>query len=264
MKGPLLVLLLWCVTAPAQVWNEVTITPLIADSFEGIDTYNNVYYIQDMVLYKTGVQGRYEFRDYQLGPISSVDIINPLNIVVFYEQVNTVILLDNRLNEIERINFNSLPEFINISAAKNAGNNRLWIFNVDSQQLELYNYRNGSRTAISQPIPGNFKGLVSDFNYSYVLTSNGLQSYNVYGSFLNEIALDGCRNISLFNDRIFAVTESENLLIKKGFSEAEVQMEGVNLPLPENSIKDLQLTQDFLYIYDGNNIRGFSLTNPKK
>ncbi len=264
MKGPLLVLLLWCVTAPAQLWNEVTTTPLIADSFEGIDTYNNVYYIRDMVLYKTGVQGRYEFRDYQLGPISTVDIINPLNIVLFYEQVNTVILLDNRLNEIERINFNTLPEFINISAAKNAGNNRLWIFNVDSQQLELYNYRSGLKTAISQPLSGNFEALVSDFNYCYVLTENSLLSYNVYGSFLNEIALEGCRNISLFNDRIFVVTEAENIMIKKGFSETEVQFEALKLPLPENSIKDLQLTQDFLYIYDGNNIRGFSLTKPKK
>ncbi|MDX1783310.1 MAG: hypothetical protein R3361_04050, partial [Aequorivita vladivostokensis] len=38
----------------------------------------------------------------------------------------------------------------------------------------------------------------------------------------------------------------------------------VQLKLPEITIKDLQLTNDFLYIYDGEILHKFKLTTPKK
>ena len=112
-----------------------------ADMFVGLDSYQNTYFVKDKVLHKQGKDGNYIFNDFQLGDIASVDIINPLKIVVFYEDTNTVLFLDNKLNEIERLNFNEIAEFINLGCATNAGGNKLWIFNVDSQQLELYNYR---------------------------------------------------------------------------------------------------------------------------
>jgi hypothetical protein len=102
--------------------------PLEADHFIGYDSYKNLFYTAGMVVHKTGPTGVFQFTDFQLGPISTVDIINPLNIVVYYGQTNTAILLDNRLNQIERINFNTIAPFINTSAATNAGSNKLWVF----------------------------------------------------------------------------------------------------------------------------------------
>lgn len=243
---------------------EIDSQPLAADGFVGIDSYKNMYFTKEMVLHKKGPLGDFVFRDYQLGPITSVDIINPLNVVVFYEQVNTVLFLDNRLNEIERVNFNNLPEFINVGAASNAGNNRLWIFNIDTQQLELYNYRSGQKTLISQPIDANVISLASDFNYCWVLTSDAILSYNIYGSFLNEIRSEKNLRIVYQNNRLLAVSANGISFFKNPVSKVEVSVVQLKLPLPENTIKDLQLTQDFLYIYDGLNIRTFTLTKPKQ
>ena len=102
-----------------------------------------------MVLYKEGGDGSFSFNDFQLGRLSSVDILNPLKVVLFYEDTNTVLLLDNRLNVIERIAFNNLMDFINVGNATNAGNSNLWIFNVDSQQLELFNYITNIKNVVS-------------------------------------------------------------------------------------------------------------------
>lgn len=264
MKPLALLLLFISLYATGQQLVETNVTPLSADNFIGVDSYKNIYFTKEMVLHKKGPLGDFVFRDYQLGPIFSVDIINPLNVVVFYEHVNTIVFLDNRLNEIERVNFNNLPEFIEIGAATNAGNNRLWIFNVNTQQLELYNYRSGVKLVISQPIDEDFLSLASDFNYCAVLTSEKIMNYNTYGSFMGEIDLKSCKKIAYQNARLLALAEKELTLFKNINSGGEVLVAPLKLPIPENSIKDLQLTQDFLYIYDGINIRTFTLTKPKQ
>ncbi len=210
-----------------------------------------------MALYKQGEEGDFVFNDYQLGRISSVDFINPLKVVVFYEDVNTVVLLDNHLNEVERINFNSIPEFINASTATNAGNNQLWIFNIDSQQLELYNYRSQRKTLVSQPFEGKLLSQVSNFNECFLLTENKIRVFNIYGSLISEKDSEGYLKI---------VRQNKNLISFNGielFLFTENSVNPIKIPLPEINVKDLQLTQDFLYIYDGKFLQTFTLTLPK-
>ena len=236
-----------------------------ADKFIGIDAFENVYFTKNMELHKTGVDGDFVFNDLQLGPISSVDIINPLNIVLFYEDTNTVVLVDNNLNEIERINFNNLPQFLNINTATNAGNNRLWVFNVDTQQLELFNYRSLNNSVVSQPFSGTLVSQTSNFNYCYLLTENKIRVFNVYGSLLSEIALEGYKKVIQQDEKVMGV-KGNSLYYLAEISEGITKKypEAIKIPLPELTIKDLSLTQEFLYIYDGKNIHILKLTEPKK
>ncbi|PKA83347.1 hypothetical protein ATE92_1499 [Ulvibacter sp. MAR_2010_11] len=243
---------------PGQTATKVTAIPLDADSFIGTDSYKNLYFIKDKVLKKQGEEGVFSFNDYQLGNITSVDIINPLKIVVFYQSVNTVVLLDNKLNEIERINFNHQANFMNISTATNAGNNQLWIFNMDTQQLELYNYRTQRKQLVSQPITGKLIAQASNFNYCFLLSEGKLRVFNVYGSLLNEMESSGFQKMAQHN---------ENLVVSKGndlFFISENSINPLKVQLTENMVKDLHLTQDLLYIYDGINIHTYSLTQPKQ
>jgi len=258
MRILLYILIVMSVSVQAQQLAPVASTPLEADTFVGIDTYKNTYFIRDFELYKEGPLGNYVFKDFQLGPIASVDIINPLNVVVFYQEVNTVVFLDNRLNEIERINFNIIPEFINVGMATNAGNNRLWLFNIDTQQLELYNYRNQRQTIVSQPFNGQLLAQASNFNYCYVLTESALYAFNIYGSPLWKEAADGVTQVVQHNNSI--LLEQNNEL----YYYVEKDKDPLKITTPELSIKNIQLTQDFLYIYDGENVHTFTLTQPKQ
>ena len=240
-------------------------TPFVMDRFVGIDNFKNTYFLKDRVLHKQGKDGNFVYNALQLGRITSVDIINPLKVVIFFQDTNTVVLLDNKLNEIERINFNNLQQFLNVSTASNAGNNSLWVFNMDTQQLEIYNYRAKMQTVVSQPFPGKLISQASNFNYCFTLTENKLRAFNVYGSLLNDIPIDGYERIVQQNENLVALKENSLFFISNFAKRNDEDLtETVKLELPEMTIKDLQLTNDFLYIYDGKNLHTFTLTIPKK
>ncbi len=238
---------------------------LVADRFIGLDNYKNSYFIKNSVINKKGPDGNFLFNDLQLGRITSVDIINPLKVVVFFQDTNTVVFLDNKLNEIERINFNSLPQFLNISTASNAGSNSLWLFNVDNQQLEYYNYGSKLKTIVSQPFAGKLISQASNFNYCFALTEKKLRAFNIYGSILNEEASDGYEKIIQQNENLIALKENALYYIPDFARRNEtISHEVTTLKLPVIEIKDLQLINDFLYIYDDEFLYTFKLTNPIK
>ena len=227
---------------------------LDAEKFIGIDFHDNTYYIKDQILFKKSNDSVFNFKDFQLGEIYSVDISNPLNIAVYYQDFNVVILLDNKLSEIERINFNAIYEFINTSQVSIAANTSLWAFNLDSQQLELYNYRNQNKTTVSQPLNGEVIQQVSNINYCFLMTEKYIRAYNIYGSLIIEIPNEGYQKISQINENLIAKKDNNLYYINKETQETS------KIKSPEISIKDLQLTQEFLYIYDGNKVSKFKLT----
>ncbi|QAA81686.1 hypothetical protein EI546_08090 [Aequorivita sp. H23M31] len=239
--------------------------PVTMDRFIGVDNFKNTYFLKDRVLNKLGKDGNFVYNALQLGRLTSVDIINPLKVVAFFQDTNTVVLLDNKLNEIERISFNNLRDFINVSAATNAGNNSLWVFNMDTQQLEIYNYRTNMQMVVSQPFPGKLLSQTSNLNYCFTLTPKKLRAFNVYGSLLNEIPNEGYEKIVQLNENLVALKENKLFYIPDfAKRNGEILQEAVKLELPEITIKDLQLTNEFLYIYDGKNLHTFTLTLPKK
>jgi hypothetical protein len=242
----------------AQTLTHSSQKTLDAEQFIGIDSFNNTYTINGMDVLKNGPLGSYRYTDFQLGNINSVDIINPMNVVVFYGDTNTVVLLDNRLNAIERVNFNSVLEFANITAARNAGGNKVWVFNADSQQLELYNYRTATKRIISLPISEIVTHQTSNFNYYYILTPTSIKVYTIFGGIVKTIPFENGEKLIQHRDTVIIL--KENSLYKISENKEEV----VALKTPEISIQDLQLSQDFLYIYDRKNVHAFTLSKPKK
>ena len=258
MKYFVLIIVLCIQTAVGQGYNKTTQTPLSASQFIGYDSYDNFYTITDQVLSKENATQGYKFTDFQLGNITSVDIINPFNVVVFYAQTNTVILLDNKLSLIEQINFNLLEDIANISWVSNAGGNKLWLFNADSQQLELYNYRNNTKNSISLPIAEIPTDQASDFNYNYLLTPSGVKVYTVFGGLVKSVAFQGGEKVITHKGRVLVV--KDNMI----YEIIENSFKLLSIKTTQISIQDLQVFEDFLYIYDRKNVHSFVVQKPKK
>jgi hypothetical protein len=264
MKLRLLFFLCAAATSFAQPPKAVQQLPLIAQTYVGTDAYKNTYFIAEMAFYKKGPEGNFVFKDFSLGAIAKVDIINPLKIMLFYQQTNTVVFVDNRLNEIERFNFNNSQGFINVSAAGNAGNNRIWLFNTDNQQLELYDYRLERKLQSSLPMSGNLVSMASNFNYCYLLFEDKLITFNVYGSFLSEVPIDNADFIVQNDENVWAVKRNAIFrYAEPGLHTPAKPSEAKKIPIPEITVKQLHLTQDFLYIYDGKILHQFTNNQPK-
>nr|WP_042293311.1 hypothetical protein [Nonlabens ulvanivorans] len=181
MKWTLLLFLIGSYNLLAQIPADKSIS-LSCDFFYGVDDFENLYFSTDNVLYKKSQSNRLEFFDIQLGDITSVDIINPLKILIFYRDTQTLVFLDNRLNEQQRLNLNTLKPQRFIEHARLAGERRLWLYNLDLSRLELYDYANHKLVNSTTPIKEQVIEMQSDYNFCHLITEKGIITYNTYAS----------------------------------------------------------------------------------
>ncbi|HET8809501.1 MAG TPA: hypothetical protein VFM65_04465 [Flavobacteriaceae bacterium] len=230
-------------------------TPLEAEKYVGTDNYGSIYYVKDNIFYKIGEDKTYQFNDLQLGKLTSVDIINPLKITLFYKDMNTVVFLDRHLIEINRINFNLLPNFRTLAFASTAGNNSLWLFNMDSQQLEIFDYLKKKTLVHTQPLDQKAIDLKSNFNFCWLLTEKMVKKYNSYGSLLFEIPNPDFTKLAESNGRIIGKKELGFYFMKKNTHKF------IALKIPKIDVKSFYLNDENLYIYDGEFIHTYQI-NP--
>ncbi|WP_378182232.1 hypothetical protein [Aquimarina sp. SS2-1] len=230
---------------------------LEADQFSGIDSFGAVYYTKDNIFYKQWNNQQWQFGDFILGQLTYVSILNPLKIVLFYEPSNTVVLIDKYLNEINRINFNTISEFKNTSLVSPANDNSIWLFDNNTQQLEIFNTITNKPLVTTQPINEIPSILRSNFNYCWTLTSEAIIKFNIYGSLMESIKNEGFTDLRIINNDIILLKEN-NLYYR---TSATGKTEKINLP--EIPVKQFYVTNEILYIYDQSKIYSFDLTSPK-
>ena len=227
-----------------------------ADQIFGYDTYEQFYWADKNTLYKSGNKGDFEFQELMLGPIAQIDFQNPLTVLVFYRETNTVLFLDNRLNEKRRIDFNLIEEFPQVQWVYNAGSNRLWLMDQNSQSLWGYDTQSMRVVFQSLPLPDLIE-LKCRYNDCIAQTFEELIWISLYGTITKRQVLSDGKLMGYSQEHV-VVTQEEGLFDLKSnqawyFPEI----------LPENQINGLQLTQDFLYIYVSNVIRRYALTQLK-
>lgn len=223
-------------------------TAYSADSFLGADQFNNLYFSKDLTLHKFSNGKVYQYQNLQFGAIESIDLLNPLEITVFYKQFNAVVILDNNLNPIQNISFNNSTQFKSVTFATTASKHKIWIFNQLNQQLELFDYSENSSLKIGLPIPEEVIDMKSNYNFCWVLTTNHLYKFNTYGSLLSKTAFENGISLQLFQGSI--VVEKNNNFILPDTLEAKVV-------IPQNKkfySKDIFLTDNYLYIYHDSKI----------
>lgn len=255
---------LFLIATTTVVAQDVIETTLIAkkeleaDSFVSVDSFGNTYFIKDNVLHKESKdQKSWVYQNIQLGSITAVDILNPLKITVFYSDFNTAIILDNTLNEVKKIDFNTIIDFKNALFVTTAHEKNLWLFDTNTQQLEVFNYRNEKTIMHTQPIPETIVDMQSNYNYCYVLTPTSVLTFNIYGSLLSEFPVDTMEAIAMHNQNY--ILHKQNKLY---FFNNQV-LQPIKLPLKKIDIKQFSLQNDIMYIYDGMTLFQFQFKSPE-
>jgi hypothetical protein len=156
-----------------------------ADEYVGEDAFGYKYFIKNAVLFKIKKAENFQYKNISLGKISRVDIQNSLKIVLFYENFNTAIILDNQLNEIQKISFSENNQNIIASAVGISSNNSLWVFNSVSQQIGLYDYSKKEYKNIAVPTAGVIKYYQTNFNNFYWIDErNYCYSCDIFGKII--------------------------------------------------------------------------------
>ncbi len=246
------ILLLSICTYAQQATSNVTEKHLSvdADTLVGIDNFGSVFFTKNNVFYKKNKDTTISYNNLQLGKLTSAHIFNPLKINLFYKDLNTVIILDNRLAEIFRVDFNAAIDYKNVSYVSSGFDNTIWLFNQDTQILEVFDYK--KRKTIAQtlrPINDPILSITSNYNYCYVLTTKALLVYNYFGSSVAKVTNDGFEAITENNEAL--ILKKENKLFHLNLDTKTTR------PIETNGILISQFfaINQTLYIYDGKSLQ---------
>lgn len=89
----------------------------------------------ELVRYDDNVRQEFAYSNERLGAISSVDVNNPFKLLCFYENYQTIIVLDNLLGEVSRYPLFDLG-YSNVEAIGISNDNNLWLYDPIAYKLK--------------------------------------------------------------------------------------------------------------------------------
>lgn len=228
------------------------------DWFVGEDSFGNIYTIKDNEFRKTNRNQQFQYRNLSFGAIRQVDLQNPLQPVLYYKAFNAAVLLDNQLNETQKINFSETNPELFPQAVSLASQNRLWLYDLNSQKLGLYDIFKNTFTPISTPIKDAIQYYQSDYNYFYwVDIRNNCYVSTIFGK-INFIGQAPISDRLQFISPTRILFQKDNRLFLYDLENAST----TNIPLPEKSIKSFYYKEQILATFTNNEIRNYKINLP--
>ena len=186
-----------------------------ASSFVGTDGFGYYYYIKNNVFIKSKKNENFEYKNLALGQIQHVDIQNPLMIVLFYENFNTIITLDNQLNESNKLNFSDFKTPLLVTATGMASQNRFWIYDQLTQKIGLFDYISNNYVALTQSFDGVIKFYNSDFNtFHWIDDKLNWFSCDVFGKITSFGKVENFDKMQIINHDTFLFSVGNQLFLK--------------------------------------------------
>ena len=232
---------------------------LAAEEFVNMDSFGYYYYIKGNVFCKQKENELFQYKNLSLGKIKHVDLQNPLKIVLFYEGFNSVITLDNQLNETLSFNFSKIQNNPIVASAMGlASQNRLWIFNSLQMQLGLYDFNKQVFQSLSQPFQNPIEFYQTDYNHFYWIDSNGLVSFcDVFGKISTLGKIPEFDSAQIISNEVM-VYQSGNQLFYHYFKENKSSI----INLDEKIVEKFRIKDQFLIIFTNSEIRTYQLNLP--
>jgi hypothetical protein len=229
-----------------------------ADTYIGKDNLKTDYYLSKNVIKKRSATKGNQYQNLSFGKIKNACITNPLQVVVFYEDFNSLVLLDNQMNETQQINANKFETPIKIEAFGLASQNQVWLYDGFLQKISLYNFKTNTIKIISTTITEKIKDYHSDYNYFYwVDETNTLYSISLFGKI---------KTIEIIPeyDKIQIIDESRILFFKKNkLSFFDINKQLVQeINLFEKSIDNFFYSNGILSIFTHSQINNYKIELP--
>jgi hypothetical protein len=263
MKAPFkTVLLLFWLAGFGQVPNKSVVflnqSDVKADMFIGYDKFDWFYFVKNNVIYKVKNGESLEYKNLALGKITKVDLLNPLKVIVFYERFNTVVTLDNQLNETLKIDFSQLKMPLVVNKIGIALQNQLWVFDEIMRQLFLYDTSNATLKSVGTPIAEEIIYHNSDFNtFLWVDDLENWYQCSVFGS-VQKLDYQVDFDTILFSDNAFIFYKKQGKLYIFDRNTKKIN----SLENIEKTFTSLTYKNQILSIFTNQGISNYKITIP--
>ena len=231
---------------------------LQADAFIGYDNFGCRYYIENNIFNKENDEKVLQYKNVALGKIAKTDIQNPLKLVLFYESFNTVVMLDNQLNETQKVKFSENAVPLVATAVGMASQNRLWIYNSLSQKIGLFDYLKNDYIEITTPLTARIIHYESDFNYFYWIDdADNRFACDVYGKVSAYGKFDNCDHFKIVDDQWILFSKSDSLYALEVKSDKKYLLQ-----IDEKTFKSFDCKAQILSIFTKEGITNYKITLP--
>jgi hypothetical protein len=141
------------------------------------------------------------------GKIFSIDVSNPLKLLLFYKDFSTVVILDRFLANQSTLDLKKIS-VLNPSAIGNSYDNNIWVYDEYDNKLKKIDEKGNKlletadfRTVFGQSISP--QKILNDNGLVYLAdTANGVFVFDNYGSFKKKIPIKNWQTITVANNTI--------------------------------------------------------------
>lgn len=237
---------------------EIARLNLEADDFIGVDGFGNCFYTKNNVVLKKVDSAILQYQNLSLGKITKVDILNPLKVILFYKEFNSIVVLDNQMNEIQRVDFSKLEDSIVASAIGISGQNKVWVFNSMNQQIGLYDLANNSYQNLGIPIKDDLLYYQSDFNYfHWIDNQHQWNTCTIFGRVFSNGKIDEIGQIQLLDINKVLFAKNNRMYVNDLKQNKLYEIEIV-----EKSFKNFYYKDQILSIFTDKGITNYKITIP--
>ena len=159
----------------------------------------------------------YQYANNQWGPISSVDVTNPMKILLFYKNSSYIVLLDNTLSDLGFKSLTSLG-YPDVTAVASSNDNHLWIYDAASYKLLKINIDGHIITSSVNMTEWNLHEMrpvhmVERDNKVYATDPNiGVLIFDNFGQYIRTIPVSGLTRVYP-NPQIFIYQKDNTLML---------------------------------------------------
>jgi hypothetical protein len=178
--------------------------------------------------------------------------------VLFYENFNTAIILDNQLNEIQKINFSDVNSSIVVSKIGMAAQNQFWIYNAINQQIGLFDYSNNTYKTLGQPIQETIKNWQTDLNYfPWTDSKNRWYVCDIFGKILLLGTIPPAQQIQIIDSEKLIFFDGKKLCLFNAKSETISE-----IVIVEKSFENFYYKDQILAIFTNQEITNYKIIIP--
>lgn len=195
----------------------------------------------------------------RFGKLFSIDVSNPLKVLLFYRDFGTVVILDRFLNERTTLDLRK-QNFQQVKAVGQSYDNNIWIF--DELEVKLKKIGDDGRLIdqstdfrlIFDSVPS--PSLISDqdkFVYLYD-ERKGVYIFDYYGGFKNRIPFTGWTDFRVINNSLFG-RDASNLY---RYDAGSLQLQQIPVPVFMKDAQKILVTAGSVYVLKDNSIMVYS------
>lgn len=227
-----------------------------ADSFYGSNA--NYYFSKSNAFFSMNKSDKKTYFDSQLGKLEAAIVTNPLQIILFYKDFNTLVFLDNQLNETTRIEGNKSENNLIFDKIGLAQKNNFWFYEPNVQKIGLYNFKNDTFKFISTFLDQPILFATSFYNnYYWITTDYNLYVISVYGKITALGKVPDFDKFQLLTDTEFLFSK-DNLLYHYNLK----TQKSTPIKISEKMISNFVYKDEILTIFTNHKIVNYQIKLP--